>query len=269
MAVQIFSNNAETVLASPISASDTSLTLFPGHGARFPSPAAGDWFVLTLFKLVGALESGHEIVRCNARTGDVLTIVRAQESTVASAFAAGDNLQLRLTAAPLNAMSAGANLVQLAVIAIGSQAQVLYTFPASGYDAYVIEGSSISVASNDYLCMNFISDSGFNYLNLINNADAVSIKETRFYLGGIVEESKIAASGKGSSFRAHIVNPNDVGKNKCMFITSCVQTSVDTFAAFARIGVWTGNNKVTGFRLFQDRLGLFTSGQLRVYGVRS
>ncbi len=88
-------NNAVGVLAAPITASATTLALNPGSGAKFPSLGAGDWFPLVVIKVDGTLE----IMRCTGRSADTLTVVRAQEGTAAVAFAAGDRVELRLTAA--------------------------------------------------------------------------------------------------------------------------------------------------------------------------
>lgn len=88
-------NNAVSRLASPITASSTTIALTPGDGAKFPTLSAGDWFPITVVKSDGTLE----IMRCTARTNDTLTVTRAQEGTAAVAFAAGDRVELRLTAA--------------------------------------------------------------------------------------------------------------------------------------------------------------------------
>ena len=47
---------------------------------------------------MGQDEINHEIVKCTARAGDVLTVVRAQEGTTARAFNPDDPVELRLTA---------------------------------------------------------------------------------------------------------------------------------------------------------------------------
>jgi hypothetical protein len=88
-------NNAFATLASSITSSGTSITLTTGQGARFPSLGAGDYFYATLVDTSNNLE----IVKCTARSTDVLTVVRAQESTTARAYSAGDRIEIRLTAA--------------------------------------------------------------------------------------------------------------------------------------------------------------------------
>jgi len=88
-------NNAFGTLAAGINSSATSITLTSGQGARFPTLTASDYFYATLVDTSNNLE----IVKCTARSTDVLTVVRAQESTTARAYSTGDRIEIRLTAA--------------------------------------------------------------------------------------------------------------------------------------------------------------------------
>lgn len=99
---QIFTNNAATVLASAKAAGATTMVVQAGTGARFPTLAAGDFFELTLFKIVDGLEAAYEIVKVTARSIDTFTIVGAQQGTAPTAFGVGDQVSLRVTAAWLN-----------------------------------------------------------------------------------------------------------------------------------------------------------------------
>jgi hypothetical protein len=87
-------NNAFGTLASGINSSATSITLTTGQGARFPSLGAGDYFYATLVDTSNNLE----IVKCTARSTDVLTVTRAQENTTARAYNTGDRIEIRITA---------------------------------------------------------------------------------------------------------------------------------------------------------------------------
>lgn len=100
---QLFANNAASELASGISSASLTLTLKTGDGAKFPTPSGDDFFLVTLYQKVGQDEINHEIVKCTARAGDVLTVIRAQEGTTARAFSADDPVELRLTAGALTA----------------------------------------------------------------------------------------------------------------------------------------------------------------------
>jgi hypothetical protein len=88
MSIFLFANNASSTLAAPISNTATSVTLAAGTGAEFPSPSAGQQFGLTFNDAATGLLT--EIVYCTARTGDTLTIARAQEGTTAQGWASGD-----------------------------------------------------------------------------------------------------------------------------------------------------------------------------------
>ena len=99
MSVQ-FANNAHSTLASGINDSATSITVASGHGARFPTLTGSQFFFATLIDTSNNLE----IVKCTARSTDVLTVTRAQESTSAQAFSSGDRIELRVTAAGLAAV---------------------------------------------------------------------------------------------------------------------------------------------------------------------
>ena len=89
-----FSNNGHSTLAASLASNATSITVASGHGARFPSLSSGEYFYATLIDASNNLE----IVKCTARSSDVLTVTRAQEGTTARAFAIGDRIELRVTA---------------------------------------------------------------------------------------------------------------------------------------------------------------------------
>lgn len=93
MAVKL-KNNTASVLASAISSSDLGLVVAAGTGSLFPVLTGGDYFYATLQDANGAIE----IVKVTARSDDSMTIVRAQESTLAQAFVAGSLVELRVTA---------------------------------------------------------------------------------------------------------------------------------------------------------------------------
>ena len=91
-----FSNNASSVLSVAVDTDDTSFVLPSGQGSVFPTLSAGDYFYLTV-GVPGALE----IVKVTARSGDTLTVTRAQESTTARSFSVGAPVRLLITAGSL------------------------------------------------------------------------------------------------------------------------------------------------------------------------
>lgn len=88
-------NNAHGEVASAVAPADSTITLQPGHGARFPALAAGDYFYATLISNLNALE----IVKVTGKTDDVLTVSRAEDDTVAQSFNTGSRLEIRPVAA--------------------------------------------------------------------------------------------------------------------------------------------------------------------------
>ncbi len=92
-----FANNATATLASGISNVATSMTVAAGYGDAFPALGAGDYFYVTLV----ASPVSREIVKVTARSGDVMTIVRAQDGTSALTLSAGAVVEQRLNAGAL------------------------------------------------------------------------------------------------------------------------------------------------------------------------
>lgn len=89
-------NNVYSTLAGSLTDVATSLTVQTGHGDRFPVISAPNYTMVTLEDASG----NREVIKVTARAGaaDSMTIVRAQEGTTARAWAAGDSIELRMTA---------------------------------------------------------------------------------------------------------------------------------------------------------------------------
>ena len=94
----ILANNANGNLAASITAAATTFTIQAGQGERFPAPPPGDWFPLTIVRNTGEIE----VCKCTARSGDIFTVVRAQEGTTAKTFDPGSRVSLRITNAVFN-----------------------------------------------------------------------------------------------------------------------------------------------------------------------
>lgn len=94
---QLFANNASSILSAAIAQGDTTITVL--SGSVFPSPAVGDYFVLTLAGLdANGNEISWEIVKVTARDGNELTVIRAQEGTTDKDWPSGTRAELRVTA---------------------------------------------------------------------------------------------------------------------------------------------------------------------------
>jgi hypothetical protein len=91
----IFANNTFNGLALGLSAGVTTLTL--KDGSKFPSPSNGDYFLVTITNIYP--ETHWEIVKCTARAGNVLTVIRGQEGTSSQDWPADSRVEIRPTAA--------------------------------------------------------------------------------------------------------------------------------------------------------------------------
>lgn len=99
MPIQL-ANNAVATVPNAVSSTQLSLTVASGRGALFPVLGATDYFYATLVDVSG----NFEIVKVTARTDDVMTIVRAQENTLAISFPANSRFEHRITAATIRAI---------------------------------------------------------------------------------------------------------------------------------------------------------------------
>jgi len=107
-------NLAVSAVVTPPSPATTGTTLVvaAGEGARFPATP----FNATVW-LPSALPSPTtaEVVRVTARTGDTLTITRAEELSVARTILAGDLIADTITAKTLTDIESGTNFPLIAV----------------------------------------------------------------------------------------------------------------------------------------------------------
>lgn len=99
MTTLLFANNASTTLAQNITGVDTTIYLAAGQGSLFPSPTAGTAFYATIYNTSNTI---WEIVLVTARSGDAVTVVRAQEGTIAQTWLVGDSFGMYPTAATMN-----------------------------------------------------------------------------------------------------------------------------------------------------------------------
>ena len=75
-------NFFKSTLVGTYSNTDTSFTIATGDGALLPDPSTDGEYNLTIFEGLQVTNStSFEIVRVTARSGDVLTVTRGQEST--------------------------------------------------------------------------------------------------------------------------------------------------------------------------------------------
>ena len=91
----ILKNNASSSLAAAITAADTGIVV--RNGNLFPALAAGEYFYATL----AGVDGSKEIVKVTARSGHGMSVVRAQEDTMALPFPVDSRVELRVTAASI------------------------------------------------------------------------------------------------------------------------------------------------------------------------
>lgn len=114
MSVILFANNARSTLAGAINAVALSCNLSPGSGVLFPSPGADEYFVMTFVDAATGLQ--NEIVHVTNRTGDTLTLIRAQEGTVAQSWQAGDTAAALVTAGTMQKLVQNAQLTPARIV---------------------------------------------------------------------------------------------------------------------------------------------------------
>lgn len=90
--LQLFSNNAISLLEVSLSPSSTTLVVQPGLGASFPQPVnPGEFFLITLEDIAAPLT--REIIKITGRSGDILTIgARGLEGTSAASWTSHNTL---------------------------------------------------------------------------------------------------------------------------------------------------------------------------------
>ena len=88
---QLFANNVDTTLASPLTDIATSAALTDGSG--LPTPTGGDYVLVTLVAV-----GNYEILKVTARSTNTITIERAQEGTTARNWLAGTRAFAGITA---------------------------------------------------------------------------------------------------------------------------------------------------------------------------
>jgi hypothetical protein len=100
--MELFSNFGMTTLAAPLAATATSAVV--ANGEVFPGPANGDFFRVVLASPSAGTETKWEICLCAARSGNTLTLERAQEGTPAQSWAPGDKAENRITLGALRSL---------------------------------------------------------------------------------------------------------------------------------------------------------------------
>jgi len=180
-----FKNNAVSTIADVggIASGDLALTVASGDGnTYFPAAGGDDYFYCTLVDSSG----NREIIKVTSRTADACTIVRAQEGTIARAFAKDDVVEVRLTAGVVEAMADNALDSKIAAfVGLTGAANKL---------AYFTGAEAMSVADLTAFAR-----------TLLDNADAAAVLTT---LGLTAFVQTLINDADAATFRATIGAPS-------------------------------------------------------------
>lgn len=91
MGTRLYVNNYVAVTTADIT--DSGTTILVSNNTNLPTLTGTDYYYLTL-----SSNTSTEIVKVTARTGSILTVVRAQEGTTAIAWLTGSPIDMRYTA---------------------------------------------------------------------------------------------------------------------------------------------------------------------------
>jgi len=84
--IELYANNAHSLLANSITSSQTTITLQTGDGAKFPNPTVGAQFFRIAVTSASSPDTVIEIMYCTQRSSNTLTVIRGQEGTTAQAW---------------------------------------------------------------------------------------------------------------------------------------------------------------------------------------
>jgi hypothetical protein len=129
----LLANNAKSTLAVALGGIDTTLVVATGTETLFPSPTGGDYFYATL---EDSTKTVREIVKCTARSGTSLTIIRAQDDSFANIFAAGSTVEMRVNKGALADSVVAAAASAAASAASAAAALVSQNAAAASYDSF-------------------------------------------------------------------------------------------------------------------------------------
>jgi hypothetical protein len=143
----LFRNNASTTLSGSINNSQTSITVI--SGSSFPSSLGSDYFYATMYEVSGnpSVEINIEIIKVTAVSGNIWTVVRAQDGTSARSRDGVSTcyIELRMTAASAALMlQSENNLSDLQNVSTARTNLGLGSMATQNASAVAITGGTIS-----------------------------------------------------------------------------------------------------------------------------
>jgi hypothetical protein len=163
MGIKVANNVASLITNSLIPATIT-IQITPGTGSSFPALGVGDYFYATLISAGGAIE----VVKVTAISGDVLTVLRGQDNTVALSFSAGSRIEMRINAALFNDVGAlAANSLQTS----GGTISNTLEFENNGFTPLAVKTSNTVQYTAAGVYLNTYNSSGNQATALLHTID--------------------------------------------------------------------------------------------------
>ncbi len=252
-------NFAKVEVSTGYDSTATSIALVTGDGSKLPDPSTDGAFNLIWWNSTDypdpADDPNVEIVRCTARSGDTLTIIRGQEGTTASnknTTGKTYKMVLSVTKKMIDDIGAGAwTLIE--TLSPSGVNSITTTASLSGYNALkVIIAAKASNVS--YVGMRFSGDTGTNYYYQCSMLTTVGTF-TQTTAATSLEIGQIETYG--TLFTVEISNVSGFRKS---FLSNCAYATV---TQYRYSGAW---NNVTGqitsltFFLKDDPTYTFASG---------
>ena len=284
-------NNVVSSLRTELLSSSTTVILPVGHGVRFPSLGAGEYFYATIEDAAG----NSEIVQATARATDTLTVVRGAEGTTPRTFAAGSTVEMRVTAASvLDAASDAADAVDLTtfgVTASAAELNILDGVTASTAEINVLDGITATTAELNILDGVTASTAELNILDgvtastaEINILDGVTASaaelnqlDNNTFTGDITIQDKIVHAGDTNTslrFPAADTVSIETGGAERLRVTSDGNVSVGTTSTFysaanrTTLSINGVNQSMVAFGAGGSQKGyMYTDGTSIVFGA--
>lgn len=255
MSVILFSNNASSTVQSPIGPGATTVTLAPGTGVKFPNPGVGQYFLATFTDAgTGLLK---EIVQCTGVSGDVVTIVRAQEGTSALSWNAGDHFDNLWTAGSAQQMLQLGQLPGTANYALdtgGVNSMIVTLNPAPGTFADLVGiPVRVKVANTNTAATPTLNVNSLGAKNCVSvvPSGAVGVGIGSFAVGEIIEliydGTNFQFAGRPPASTAQVL----AGTDNSSPITSSALASAFTHGVFASGFPSSGYQKLSSGMIIQ------------------
>lgn len=164
----------------------------------------------------------------------------------------------------VEAVSPGVYLLATLAPSGSANADALVSF-SSTYDTYEIIGQGVlpNGASQSLICQfanSGVVDSASNYV--VNANSTSSSTQNSFSAGAGV------STGIGTDFVISIVNSNDAALIKSAFVKYVANPSAGSYSGFDGQVAYIKTAAVSGFRLSWSGGALFTTGTIKIYGIK-